>query len=63
MFFISMTDRILFWIDSDLTYFGLAYYLQKKIDAKFSGIIDITLGEVLISSVKYQLFYMEVLLV
>ena len=42
MFFISMTDRILFWIDSDLTYFGLAYYLQKKIDAKFSGIIDIT---------------------
>jgi len=37
-----MTDRILFWIDSDLTYFGLAYYLQKKIDAKFSGIIDIT---------------------
>ena len=42
MFFISMTDRILFWIDSDLTYFGLAYYLQKKTDAKFSGIIDIT---------------------
>ena len=42
MFFISMTDKILFWIDSDLTYFGLAYYLQKKTDAKFSGIIDIT---------------------
>lgn len=37
-----MDEKILFWIDSKLTYFGLAYYLQKKIDAKFYAIIDIT---------------------
>ena len=37
-----MDEKILFWIDSKLTYFGLAYYLQKKINAKFYAVIDIT---------------------
>ena len=37
-----MDEKILFWIDSKLTYFGLAHYLQKKINAEFYAIIDIT---------------------
>ena len=37
-----MEKKILFWIDTDFTYFGLAYYLQKKINADFFAIIDIT---------------------
>ena len=37
-----MDEKIIFWIDSKLTYFGLAYYLQKKINAKFYAVIDIT---------------------
>jgi len=35
-------DKVLFWLDADLTSFCLAYYLQKKIDAEFYAIIDIT---------------------
>ena len=37
-----MEHKILFWIDSDFSYFGLAYYLQKKTNADFFAIIDIT---------------------
>ena len=37
-----MSKKIFFWIDSKLLYFGLANYLQKKTDAKFFAIIDIT---------------------
>ena len=37
-----MMDKVLFWLDADLTSFCLAYYLQKKIDAEFYAIIDIT---------------------
>ena len=35
-------DKVLFWLNADLTSFCLAYYLQKKIDAEFYAIIDIT---------------------
>ena len=37
-----MTEKILFWLDADLTQFCIAYYLQKKIDCKLYAIIDIT---------------------
>ena len=37
-----MNEKIIFWIDSKLLYFGLANYLQKKTDAEFFAIIDIT---------------------
>ena len=37
-----MNKKIIFWIDSKLIYFGLAYYLQKKTNADFFAIIDIT---------------------
>ena len=37
-----MDKKIIFWIDSKLIYFGLAYYLQKKTNADFFAIIDIT---------------------
>ena len=37
-----MKEKIIFWIDADLTTFCLAYYLQQIIDAEFYAIIDIT---------------------
>ena len=37
-----MKEKIIFWIDADLTAFCLAYYLQQVIDAEFYAIIDIT---------------------
>ena len=37
-----MKQKIIFWLDADLTSFCLAYYLQKKIDAEFYAIIDVT---------------------
>ena len=37
-----MKEKIIFWIDADLTAFCLAYFLQQKIDAEFYAIIDIT---------------------
>ncbi len=37
-----MSDKILFWLDADLTHFGIASSLQKKLDAEFFAIIDIT---------------------
>lgn len=36
-----MTDRFLFWIDSELIHFPLAKFLQSKYDADFFAIIDI----------------------
>lgn len=37
-----MKDKIIFWLDADLTTFGLAKYLQEKSNADFFAIIDIT---------------------
>ena len=37
-----MSDKILFYLDNDLKHFFLSHYLQKKIDAEFYAIIDIT---------------------
>jgi hypothetical protein len=37
-----MSDKLLFWLDADLTHFGIASSLQKKIDAEFFAILDIT---------------------
>ncbi len=34
--------KIIFWLTNDLTYFGLAYSLQKKYDFQFFGILDVT---------------------
>ena len=37
-----MKDKIIVWLDSNLTQFCLCYYLQKEIDADFFAIIDTT---------------------
>ena len=37
-----MKDKVIFWIDQDFTYYGVANYLQKKIDCDFFAIIDVT---------------------
>ena len=37
-----MKDKILFWFGADFTHFFLSHYLQKKLDADFYSIIDIT---------------------
>jgi hypothetical protein len=37
-----MKQKIILWLDADLTSFCLAYYLQQKIDGEFYAIIDIT---------------------
>ena len=37
-----MKDKIFFWIDSEILYFCLAYYLQTKHDCDIYAIIDIT---------------------
>ena len=37
-----MKQKIIFWLNADLSSFCLPYYLQKKIDAEFYAIIDIT---------------------
>ena len=37
-----MQDKIIFWIDASLLHFGLAKYLQEKIDSELYAIIDIT---------------------
>lgn len=37
-----MTDRILFWLDANLLYYCLSYYLQKKYPADYFAIADIT---------------------
>ena len=37
-----MKQKIIFWLDADLTSFCMAYYLQKKTDAEFYAIIDVT---------------------
>ena len=36
-----MNDKIIFWLDGDLTTFGVAKYLQEKLDADLFTIIDI----------------------
>jgi hypothetical protein len=38
----SMKDKLIFWLDADITNFCLAYYLQKKYEADYFAIIDIT---------------------
>lgn len=37
-----MTDRILFWLDANLLYYCLSYYLQKKHPSDYFAIVDIT---------------------
>ena len=37
-----MKDKVIFWLDQDFTYYGVANYLQKKIDCDFFAIIDVT---------------------
>jgi hypothetical protein len=37
-----MSEKILFWLDADITSFCLSYYLQKKLDIDFYAIIDVT---------------------
>ena len=37
-----MKDKIIFYLDNDLRQYSLSYYLQKKIDAEFFMIMDIT---------------------
>jgi len=39
---LCMKQKILFWLDADLTQFCIAYYLQKKIDCELYAVIDIT---------------------
>ena len=35
-----MTEKILFWMDSNLLYFGITKYFQEKYDAKYFAITD-----------------------
>ena len=37
-----MKDKVIFWLDQDFTYYGIANYLQKKADCDFFAIIDVT---------------------
>ena len=37
-----MKDKIIFWLSADLLPFCLAYYIQRKIDAEFFAIYDLT---------------------
>ncbi|MCH7648829.1 MAG: hypothetical protein IIA83_09505 [Thaumarchaeota archaeon] len=37
-----MKQKIIFWLDADITTFCLPYFLQKEINANFYAIIDIT---------------------
>lgn len=37
-----MKDKIIFWIDSSLFYFGIAKYIQEKHDCELYAVIDIT---------------------
>ena len=37
-----MKDKIIFYLDNDLKQYCLSYYLQKKINAEFFMVIDIT---------------------
>ena len=37
-----MKDKIVVWLDSNLTQYCACYYLQKEIDADFYAIIDVT---------------------
>jgi len=37
-----MKKKILFWLDADINFFCLSYYLQKICNAEFYAIIDIT---------------------
>lgn len=37
-----MKDKIIFWLDADLTHFGLTKYLQEQYDCDMYAIVDIT---------------------
>lgn len=37
-----MKNKIIFWLDSNLMQYSLAYFLQKHLDADFYAIIDVT---------------------
>ena len=36
-----MKDKIIFWLDSDITSFGIAKFLQEKYESEFFAILDI----------------------
>jgi len=36
-----MTDKIIFWIDTEFIYFGLAKYVQKNYDCECYAVIDV----------------------
>jgi len=42
MFSIKMKNKTIFWIDNSLVYFGLAKFIQEKIDGEFFAIYDVT---------------------
>ena len=37
-----MTNKVIFWLDADITNFSISYYLQKISGAEFYAIIDTT---------------------
>ena len=37
-----MKDKVIFWLDQDFMYYGIAFYLQKKYDYDSFAIIDTT---------------------
>ncbi len=37
-----MTNKIMFWLDGEVTHYCLAYYMQQKIDSKFYAVFDVT---------------------
>jgi len=37
-----MKNKLIFWLDGDLTHYCLSYYLQNKIDAELYAVIDVT---------------------
>ncbi|GBL40911.1 hypothetical protein EMGBD3_02790 [Nitrosarchaeum sp.] len=37
-----MKDKIIFWLDGDITSFGIAKFLQEKYASEFFAIVDVT---------------------
>ena len=41
----TVKDRILFWLDNGLIYYGIAYFLNKQHDCELFGIVDNAQGK------------------
>jgi len=41
----TVKDRILFWLDNGLVYYGIAYFLNKQHDCELFGIVDNSQGK------------------